>query len=332
MSAAAFVGRADRRRAVVLAGLGAGVVGGAAGLTLEAFRSALSFPQLLWVAAAALLGGLLAGVLVVLLLPVVEALFGYVTALRLRSLTDLNQPLLKDLIVHAPGTWHHSMRVAHLCVAAADDIRADTGLVRAMSLYHDVGKIEEPQFFLENQQGRKNPHDKLEPVRSAEILKSHVGHGIELARRHGIPPLVASVIEEHHGDNRMDYFLARARQKLVRDGTMTPADEERLDAEYRYGGSLPRTREAALVMLADQVEAASRALEHPDQDQLRSVVDHFIDRALVEDALVRCELSLADLDRVRGAFWRALIELFPSAQTEAAPKTADAAEAEETSP
>jgi len=316
MAAAAFVGRAERRTTLLLAGLGAGVVGGAAGLTLEAFRSALSFPQLLWVAAASLVGGALAGVLVALLVPVVESVFGYVTAIRLRTLSDLNQPLLKDLIVLAPGTWHHSMRVAHLCVAAADEIDADTGLVRAMSLYHDVGKTEDPQFFLENQQGRDNPHDRLEPERSAEVLKAHVQRGLELARRHGIPRLVASAIEEHHGDNRMEFFVARARQRIARERPITPLDEERLDADYRYGGALPRTRESALVMLADQIEAATRAMEAPSREELRGMVDHFTDRALVEDALIRCELSLADLDRVRGAFHRALLELFPSARQE----------------
>jgi putative nucleotidyltransferase with HDIG domain len=328
MVGAAFMARVERRRAMLMAGLSAGVVGGAAALTLEAFRSALSLPQLLWLAAAALLGGALSGMLAALFVPLVEAVFGYVTPIRLRSLTDLNQPLLKDLIVHAPGTWHHSMRVAHLTVAAAHEIRADEGLARAMSLYHDVGKIEQPQFFLENQQGRENPHDKLEPDKSAEILREHVRLGMELCRRHGVPHVVADVIEQHHGDNRMDGFIAKARQKLASERVLSPADEDQLDAGFRYGGPLPTSRESALVMLADQIESASRAIDAPDRDQLREVVDHFTDRALVEDALVRCELSLADLDRVRSAFWLALIELFPSASAAAARDEAEAAQRE----
>lgn len=315
MTGAAVAGRAEHFPALLLAGLAAGLAGSAAAVTLEAFRSALDATQLLWLGGAALGGGLLAGALTAAFTPLVEGVFGYVTPLRLRALCDLNQPLLKDLIVHAPGTWHHSMRVAHLVVEAAHAIGADKALARAMALYHDVGKIKQPQYFLENLQGRENPHDKLAAAASAEILLDHVEHGAELARQHSIPRVVSAVIEEHHADNRMELFLQRARSELRRDEgvALSSEQEESIDAAYRYGGPSPRSRESALVLLADQIEAATRSLEEPSADELRDVVDHFIDRALIEDLLVRCEIAMCDLDRVRDAFWRGLLDLHPRA-------------------
>lgn len=311
MAGAAVAGTAERKTTLLLAGLAAGLAGSAAAVTLEAFRSALDATQLLWLGGAALLGGVLSGALAAAATPLVEGAFGYVTPLRLRALSDLNQPLLKDLIVHAPGTWHHSMRVAHLVVEAAHAIGANRALARAMALYHDVGKIKQPQYFLENLQGRDNPHDKLEPDESAAILREHVRHGVELAQKHRIPRIVASAIVEHHGDNRMEFFLHRARAALLdrEQGALSGEQEEALDAAYRYGGALPRTREAALVLLADQIEAATRVLEDPNDEELRAIVDGVVDRALIDDALVRCDLSLRDLGHVRHAFWRALREL-----------------------
>lgn len=311
MAGAAVAGRAERKGTLLLAGLAAGVAGSAAAITLEAFRSALDTTQLLWLGGAALVGGLASGALAVATTPLVEGSFGYVTPLRLRALTDLNQPLLKDLIVHAPGTWHHSMRVAHLVEGAAHAIGANRALARAMALYHDVGKIKQPQYFLENVQGRENPHDKLSPEQSAAILLDHVRHGVELARKHRIPRIVAASIVEHHGDNRMEFFLQRARAELMHreNAPLSAEQEEALDAAYRYGGALPRTRESALVLLADQIEAATRALESPTDEELRTIVDGVVDRALIDDALVRCDLSLRDLGSVRHAFWRALSEL-----------------------
>lgn len=303
MAGAALVGRMERRPALLLAGLGAGFVGAAAAVTLEVFRGALAEEQLFWLGAACVAGGILSGAFALVATPLAEGLLGYVTDLKLVSLADLNQPLLKDLIVHAPGTWHHSMRVARLAEAAARVVGANERLTRVISLYHDVGKIQQPQYFAENLQGRDNPHDRLEPDASARILKEHVSHGVELTRRHRLPRVVVRAIAEHHADFRMELFYEKARAAADVSGA-APAD-----AGYRYGGPSPRSRESAIVMLADQMEAASRALADSSPERLADVVDHFVDRAIRESALAASDLTFRDLERARQAFWRTLVQL-----------------------
>ena len=302
MAGTAGVRRITHRYSLLLAGLAAGVVGAGAAVTMELFRGTLVGLDLVVLAGATLLGGLLSGVLVALLTPMIESAFGYVTDLRLLALADLNQPLLKELIVHAPGTWHHSMRVGRLAEDAAKAVDANPLLALVMSLYHDVGKIRRPEHYHENQKGAENPHHALDPVASSEILKDHVAVGLELERSHRIPRQVSCAIDEHHGDNLIYYFYARARAAAADDGSVE-------ESQFRYGGRPPQSPETAIVMLADQMEAASRSIRYVTAERLRDVVDHFINRAVVEASLRDCDLSLRDLERLRDAYWRSLCRL-----------------------
>lgn len=301
LTAAAGVSRSQRRATLLLAGLAAGIVGACAALTLELFRGALVGVELAWLLGATVAGGILSGVLVVVVTPVVEALFGYVTEQRLYRLADLNHPLLKDLIVHAPGTWHHSMRVAELAAAAATSVGASPILARVMALYHDVGKMKQPQHFGENQKG-DNPHDRLPAEQSSDLIRAHVTDGVALALDHGLPRAVIAAIEEHHVDNVLEGFYAKARA-AAEPGAVVDV------ARFRYQGRPPQTRESALVMLADQIEAASRSLDEPSPERLASLVDVFVSRAIADDTLLECDLSLRDLGRARDALRRALLKV-----------------------
>jgi putative nucleotidyltransferase with HDIG domain len=313
MTGAAIVMRGPRRLTMLLAGAGAGAVGVFAALTLELFRGALGGVELLALLGATFIGGVLSGLLALVCMPVVELAFGYVTDGRLYRLADMNHPLLKDLIVRAPGTWHHSVRTAVAAEAAAEAIGAHPLLARVMALYHDVGKIVQPQSFRENQTG-DNPHDRLAPDESAALLRSHVVEGLALARRHGIPDAVADAIEEHHADLVMEPLLraARARagndvaDRVVAEGILDDVVDERA---FRYAGRVPRTRESALVMLADQIESAARNVDDGAAADIDAVVDAVVNRALALDLLAGCDLSLRDLGRVRAALKTALRDL-----------------------
>ena len=305
MTGVAIVTGGPRRLTMLVAGGAAGIVGACAGLTLELFRGALAGQELLMLLVACLTGGILSGLVAMVGVPIVERLFGYVTDQRLYRLADLNSPLLKDLIVHAPGTWHHSVRVAVLAEHAALAVGANPLLARVMSLYHDVGKIAQPGSFLENQHG-ENPHDRLSPEESATVLRAHVEEGLALAREHNIPRAIAAVIEEHHADLVMEAFLEKARGRARDDGQ----DEGAIDARFfRYGGRSPQTKESALVMLADQIESAARKLDESDTHRQGEIVDAFVNRALTADVLAACDLSLKELRRARAALKDALASL-----------------------
>lgn len=302
LTGAAGVSRSERRGSMVLAGVGAGLVGALAAVALELFRGAGAGLDLAWLAAAAVTGGALSGALLLVVVPLVEAVFGYVTEPRLYRLADLNRPLLKDLVVHAPGTWHHSVRTAELAEAAARAVGASPLLARTMALYHDVGKMKQPLLFAENQKGN-NPHDRMAPEESARVLRAHVADGVKLAQEAGLPRAVIAGIEDHHADNLMESFAAKARSAIEEVGAF---DEQ----PFRYLGRPPRSKEAALVMLADQIEGASRALGDATPARLRGLVDALFARAVDDDTLGECDLSLRDLTLAREALARALLRLF----------------------
>jgi putative nucleotidyltransferase with HDIG domain len=300
LTGAAGVSRSERAGSLVLAGVGAGAVGALAALALELFRGASTGLELVWLGAAAFTGGALSGLLLVVVVPIVEAVFGYVTEPRLFRLADLNRPLLKDLVVHAPGTWHHSVRTAELAEAAARAVGASPLLARTIALYHDVGKMKRPQLFAENQKG-DNPHDRLPPEESADVLRAHVAEGALLAQEAGLPRAVTDAIEDHHADNLMETFAAKARAATE----PSTFDEQR----FRYRGGPPQSKEGALVMLADQIEGASRGLEDPTPSRLRELVEALVARAINDDTLGECDLSLRDLATAREALTRALLRL-----------------------
>ncbi|HET9551637.1 MAG TPA: HDIG domain-containing protein, partial [Anaeromyxobacteraceae bacterium] len=291
------------------AGLAAAVAGAALAVAV-ALHAGTPPGELAVAAGAAVLGGLvLVPVLTAIVLPLVEGLLGYVTDARLRRLANLNHPGLKELIVQAPGTYHHAIVMGALVEPAARAIGADALLARVGAYYHDIGKIKNPLLFSENQRG-PNEHDDLTPGMSALIVRRHVADGLEVARAWRLPRSVSELIAQHHGTRLVGYFWAK-QQKAAEAGG--PAADE---AVFRYPGPLPRSREAALVMIADACEASSRALHAPTPEQLRALVDKRIAEIAEEGQLEECDLTLRDLSAVAAAMVGALEGIY---HTHAAP-------------
>jgi cyclic-di-AMP phosphodiesterase PgpH len=221
--------------------------------------------------------------------------FGVTTDLTLLELSDTNRPLLKELSTRAPGTFNHAIQVANLAEAAADAIGANALQARVGALYHDIGKMIRPEYFIENQQPGENPHDRITPYMSALIIAEHVKAGEELGREHNLPEAVLSFIPTHHGTTLMEYFYRKAKEE---GGEAAVVDE----SEFRYPGPRPQTNEHGIVMLADSVEAASRSLDKPTPKRIEGLID-VIFKARIEDGqLAQTALTFSDLDRIRETF------------------------------
>lgn len=313
--AATCVARARQRTTVMKAGLQAGLAHAFAGVFLMMVRGAeLTGSDATNFALFGLISGCAAAVLVAGMVPVVEATFGYVSDIKLLELANLNHPLLRELIVQAPGTYHHSIIIGSLVEAGAEAIGANPLLARVMAYYHDVGKIKNPRYFAENQRDGNNPHDKLAPSMSALILKAHVKDGIELARAHRIPPVVADAIVEHHGNNLIAFFFNKAKD--AESAQMQTVNE----VDYRYAGRRPRGRETALVMIADVTEAASRSIAEPTSERLMGLIQKTVNRLFGDGALNESQLTLKDLHDVARAYHRVLLGIYherPAYQTSA---------------
>lgn len=270
-------------------------------LCLEAF-SAQGESPLLWAVQGiwALASGVGSAVLAVGLLPYFEGMFGIITPFKLMELANSTQPLLRELMQKAPGTYHHSVVVGNLAEAAAEAIGGDAMLSRVGALYHDIGKTNRPYFFIENQLGGENPHSHLSPRMSAKVIIQHVHEGVEMAKAHRLPAVLTAFIAEHHGDSLVSYFHHQAKQ----------GDEVVREEEFRYPGPRPKTKEAAIVMLADGTEAASRTLAKPTSDQLEALVEKIVRQRLEDHQLSEAPLTLADLERIKQAFTRVLQGLF----------------------
>lgn len=248
----------------------------------------------LWNLFFAFLGGIGAGILTSGIAVLFETLFGYATDITLLELANLERPILRRLMIEAPGTYHHSVIVGSLVEAAASDIGANPLLAKVCGYYHDIGKIKKPLYFIENQSSNKNPHDKLAPSMSRRILIAHVKDGIEMSKEHKLPHVVRSAIEQHHGTSLIRYFFDKA-VKLQKDKSVKADD-------YRYPGPNPQTREAGLVMLADVVEAASRTLDNPTPARIQGLVQNLINKIFSDGQLSDCELTLKDLHSIAKSF------------------------------
>jgi hypothetical protein len=325
VAAAGLVTGNRDRAGLFRAGLGVGLVGVALAVAIGLYGGKGSWEVAVSALAALAGGALLLPVVVVGILPIVEAVFGYVTDVKLVELANLNHPALKELIVQAPGTYHHSILMGSLVESAAAAIGANALLARVCAYYHDLGKIRNPLYFAENQRG-ENRHDHLAPSMSALIVKRHVTDGLELARQWRIPRVVADGIAQHHGTRFVGYFWAKAQQ-AASDG-----ERERLVAPdetlFRYPGPKPQSREAALVMIADACEASARALEEPTDAALRALVAKRINEVFSEGQLDECELTLRDLNAIAAAMVRALEAIYhtrpeyPGRGQDAAPPSA----------
>lgn len=245
------------------------------------------------------ISGLMVTVTVFLLLPLIEYIFGITTDISLVELLDLDQPLMKQLMINAPGTYHHSVIVGNLAEAAAEAVGANPLLARVTAYYHDIGKLKMPEYFIENQVG-VSKHDRLTPHMSSMILISHVKEGIELAQRYKLPKLVSDIIQQHHGTSLITYFY----QKAV-DQSPDVSQEN-----YRYPGPRPQTRVAAIVMMADAVEAASRALTDPTPARISALVDRIINSIFIDGQIDECELTLKDISEIKKRFKYILTSIF----------------------
>ncbi|MDR7483256.1 MAG: HDIG domain-containing protein [Armatimonadota bacterium] len=285
-----------RRSDFGLAGLVVGATNAVAILGMGLAEGLEVYPALVVASAWGVAGGLLSGVAAIGVLPFIEQLFGLVTPIKLLELGNPAHPLLRRLQLEAPGTYHHSIMVSNLAEAAAEAVGADALLARIGTYYHDVGKLRRPAFFVENQMGVDNPHEKMTPSLSALTVAAHVRDGLDLAREYGLPPVIQEFIAQHHGTTRLTYFY---HQALERGDAVD-------EAAFRYEGPRPQTPETAILMLADAAEAAVRSLPRPTPDRLEEAVRKIIREKLEDGQLDECGLTFRDLDRIAGAFVRIL--------------------------
>ena len=269
--------------------------------SLIAAPSARSALDILGPAGAGVANGFLCGVLALALIPVVEQALNAPTRFRLMELSDLNAPILKRLLTVAPGTYSHSVTVAHLAESACREIGADPLLARVGAYYHDIGKIEQPEYFVENQSGY-NKHDEINPRLSATVIRSHVKLGVEKARALGLPEAVIAIVGEHHGNGRISYFYNQA----LKDDPDAKAED------FSYPGQTPGSRESAVVMLADTVEAATRTLKRPTISRLEDFIKELVMDKVRNGQLDRCDLTFRDLETIKDSFARILAGHFHS--------------------
>lgn len=249
-----------------------------------------------------MINGISAVIITTGLLPYMETLFKITTPIKLLDLAKPNHPLLQRLLLDAPGTYHHSVLVGNLAETAAEMIGADSVTVRVGAYYHDIGKIKRPYFFTENLENPDNPHDKLAPSLSTLIITSHIKDGLDLCRDYKIPPVIMDIVRQHHGTTLVSYFYKRASE--------TEHSDCLVEADFRYEGPRPQTKEAALIMLADACEAAVRSLSKPNVNRVEAMVRKIIRERLHDNQLDECNLTLKDLNIIGDVFIRVLSGMF----------------------
>ena len=274
----------------VLSGLGAALSYGAFHFLLGTFGTFSMLFALLWILA----GGVIAGILALGLLPLAESSIGFLTEFRLLELSSPSSPLLQKLLIEAPGSYQHSLIISNLVEQAVTNIGGNALLARVGALYHDVGKLKRPGFFVENQFSGENPHDQLSPHLSYLVITSHVRDGVELLREYRLPKALEPFVTEHHGTTVLSYFYKRALE-----------DSDKLDEfNFRYPGPRPRSKETAVLMLADAVESASRTLTEPSQGSIRALIDRLFEQRLQDDQLADSPLNFRDLEIIANTFER----------------------------
>ncbi|SMC36403.1 hypothetical protein SAMN02746065_101112 [Desulfocicer vacuolatum DSM 3385] len=285
-----------------------------AGFKLALFNGSLAFFMYLYAATIlqispvlkdvilAACGGFIAGVITAGLTPVMEMLFGFTTEIKMLELSNLDQPLMRRLMMEAPGTYNHSIIVSSLAEAAASAIGASTLKAKICAYYHDIGKLDKPLYFIENQTDGKNRHDKLSPSMSALVLIQHVKKGVAFAKEYKLGSDIVDTIRQHHGTSLIRYFYNKSVKLHGEDAVKT--------SDFRYPGPKPQTREAGIVMLADVVEAALRTLERPTSARIQGRVQDLINAIFADGQLEECELTLKDLHHIAGSFNKILTGLY----------------------
>ncbi len=292
--AAYWMQECKERKVFIKAGVKLGFLNVILATTTNIYMGNYSGAELLWDWAFAFTGGMGAGIITAGLAPLLEIAFGYTTDITLHELANLEQPILRRLMMEAPGTYHHSVVVGSMVEAAASEIGANPLLAKVCGYYHDIGKLKQPLYFVENQTDGKNRHDKLAPSMSSLILISHVKNGVELAKKNKLGQVITDTIQQHHGTSLIRFFYEKAKQLKGEDAVKIE--------DFRYPGPRPQTREAGLVMLADVVEAASRTLENPTPSRIQGHVHKLINSIFSDSQLDNCELTLRDLHNIAKSF------------------------------
>lgn len=294
-----------RERGVFIkAGLMVGLCNMAVAISIMTMGDPFSPLEFLISILSAFVGGIFVAIIATGLLPLIEMSFGYTTDIKLLELANLDRPLLRELMVQAPGTYHHSVIVSNMVEATAKAVNANPLLAKVAAYYHDIGKIRKPLYFVENQLDRENRHEKLAPSMSSLILTSHVKDGVEMAKKERLGREIMNIIRQHHGTSLISYFYEKAKEK--KGGKGLEVKEE----DFRYPGPKPQTKEAGLVMLADVVEAASRTLVDPAVSRIQGMVQKIINKVFSDGQLDECELTLKDLHEIAKSFNMTLSGIF----------------------
>lgn len=301
------IANTDKRSAIIRAGVITGAIGAVAVLGIKlvgmvAVTGQIVFADVVWHMVSAFFGGLWCAILIMILAPLVESLLGYTSDIKLLELANLNHPLLRELIVRAPGTYHHSHLVGILAEAAAEAIGANPLLVRVGAYYHDIGKIRKPLYFVENSKEGDDRHLKLSPHMSALIVSSHVKEGMEMGEEAGLPRSIINMIPQHHGTRLISFFFEKAKQQA--------GDENIKEEDFHYPGPKPQSREAAILMLADIAEASVRSLKEKGPARMQQTVQRVINDCFADEQLSECELTLHDLNEIARAFLHILYGIY----------------------
>ncbi|MBI2091954.1 MAG: HDIG domain-containing protein [Deltaproteobacteria bacterium] len=309
IAAAASIAYADKRSSILRAGLSTAAVNIFAALGIQLVNATslaepLTFLNIVWCVLFAIIGGLSCAVIVTLVTPFIEALFGYTTDIKLLELANLNHPLLRELVIRAPGTYHHSHLVGILAETASEAIGANPLFARVAAYYHDIGKIRKPLYFVENTADSESRHEKLSPHMSALIISSHVKDGLELAAQYKIPRKIADVIPQHHGTKLIGFFFKKAKKD--NDPELQKLEEK----DFRYQGPKPQTREAGILLLADAVEAAVRSLKEKSPARIQQTVEDMINSSFTEAQLDECDLTLRNLHDIAKSFTKILMGIY----------------------
>ncbi|WP_276355983.1 HD family phosphohydrolase [Cohnella caldifontis] len=298
--------RASRRSSILKAGIMVSLFGSIAVLALGLIEPAPDRMQLVQSVAFVFAGGLLTAVLVIGLMPFFEVTFGILSDLKLVELSNPNHPLLRKLLTETPGTYHHSLMVGNLSEAAAEAVGANGLLCRVGSFYHDVGKTKRPLYFIENQNGGDNPHDKLDPKVSASIIIAHAQDGANMLKAYKLPKQIRDIAEQHHGTTFLKFFYYKAVKQAKDNGEECPYTED----DFRYPGPKAQSKEAAIIGIADAVEAAVRSLNHPTVEQIEELIAKIIKGRLDDGQLGECDLTMRELDRVAVSLKETVIGTF----------------------
>ena len=291
--------RGTRKRVTIIrAGFIVGLAQVIALFFIDHFRIAYPKAYLMFI-----LNGIVSGVIVIGILPIFEYLFKTVTNISLLELADFSQPLLQRMVMEAPGTYHHSLVVGNLSEAACLTVGANALLARIGAYYHDIGKLEKPGYFSENQEVKNSKHDTLSPTMSKLVIMHHVNEGLELAKKYRLNPRLIDFIQRHHGTSLVYYFYRRALESLEED-------QEVREEGFRYPGPKPNTKETAVVLLADSVEAATKALKEPSPTDIKDAVHKIINNKFIDRQLDECDLTLKDLEKISAVFIRILSGIY----------------------